>query len=305
MTPLYLLEENENKIFIMRDDLLPYCFGGNKARKARLFFEEIDKGGYTCVVTYGSFSSNHCRVVANMAAGRGLKCHIISALETQKDTFNSKMLRLFGASVTAVDAALVADTIDKTLERLRAQGERPYFIAGGGHGNLGTQAYVDAYGEILQYERESGIFFDRIFHASGTGTTQAGLICGALLNGDRRDIAGISIARKNPRGGEVVADSVFDYMRTRRADFSAEAAKSAVNFIDKYIGEGYGKSDVRVKACAEELLVKHGIPTDLTYTAKAYRGMLDYIEENEIKGENILFIHTGGSPLFFDDLEAF
>ena len=30
--------------------------------------------------------------------------------------------------------------------------------------------------------------------------------------------------------------------------------------------------------------------------------LCNYIKENNIAGENILFIHTGGTPLFFDDL---
>ena len=47
---------------------------------------------------------------------------------------------------------------------------------------------------------------------------------------------------------------------------------------------------------------QYGIPLDSTYTGKAFRGMLSYLEENGIHGQKILFIHTGGTPLFFDDL---
>ena len=51
-TPIQFLDtEQENALYIKRDDLIPYSFGGNKARKACLFFEEIDKGAYDCVVT--------------------------------------------------------------------------------------------------------------------------------------------------------------------------------------------------------------------------------------------------------------
>ncbi|MDI9487229.1 MAG: 1-aminocyclopropane-1-carboxylate deaminase, partial [Bacillota bacterium] len=35
-----------NEIYIKREDLLPFSFGGNKARKAQLFFDEIIKGNY-------------------------------------------------------------------------------------------------------------------------------------------------------------------------------------------------------------------------------------------------------------------
>lgn len=71
-TPIvYMGMEQGNKLYIKRDDLVPYSFGGNKARKGVLFFEEIEKGGYDCVVTYGSSHSNHCRIISNMAAARG------------------------------------------------------------------------------------------------------------------------------------------------------------------------------------------------------------------------------------------
>lgn len=49
----------------------------NEVEKAFFFFEEIDKGNYDCVVTYGSSHSNHCRVIANMAAEREIPCYII------------------------------------------------------------------------------------------------------------------------------------------------------------------------------------------------------------------------------------
>ena len=41
---------------------------------------------------------------------------------------------------------------------------------------------------------------------------------------------------------------------------------------------------------------------DATYTGKAFCGMLDYIQKERLTDRNILFIHTGGTPLFFDYL---
>lgn len=61
---------NDNAIFIKRDDLIPFSFGGNKARKAKLFFEDLERRKSDCVVTYGSSSSNHCRIVANLQRQR-------------------------------------------------------------------------------------------------------------------------------------------------------------------------------------------------------------------------------------------
>jgi len=152
---------NGNTLYIKREDLLPFSFGGNKARKAELFFEEIDRGGFDCVVTYGSSSSNHCRVVANMAAVRGLPCFIISPEEATEKTYNSAMMRLFGAEITICPVQSVSTTIESKLAALNAEGRNPYFIAGGGHGNIGTQAYVDCYEEIRRFEKDNNIKISR------------------------------------------------------------------------------------------------------------------------------------------------
>lgn len=290
----------ENRLYMKREDLIPFSFGGNKARKAQLFFEAIDKGNFDCVVTYGSSSSNHCRVAANIAAARNMPCYIISPEEASEETFNSRMMKLFGAEINTVPVSAVHDTIENKLNELRTAGKRPYFIEGGGHGNIGTEAYVQCYQEMKDYEEAEGVHFDYIFFASGTGTTQAGLVCGQLLNGDDRAIVGISIARKNPRGRNVVLDSTSSYLKDKgNLTVSTEAIQKATIFIDDYT-DSYGKADVRVTETIETVLMNYGIPLDATYTGKAFMGMTEYLKKQQITEKNILFIHTGGTPLFFD-----
>lgn len=300
-TPIIDLGEYQgNRLFIKRDDLIPFSFGGNKARKAALFFEEIDRGGFDCVVTYGSGSSNHCRIVANACCKRSLPCSIISPLEASEQTFNRQMMLLFGAEIITVPVHDVHDTIESRLLKMSASGMRPYFIPGGGHGNIGTEAYVQCYEEIKAYEEAENIHFDSIFLASGTGTTQAGLVCGQLLNGDERTIVGISIARKNPRGRNIVLESIRAYLGERAEE---QAIQEKTIFLDEYT-EGYGKDDKRVIETIESVLRNYGIPLDATYTGKAFMGMSEYISQQQITDRNILFIHTGGTPLFFDALRS-
>ena len=297
MTPVQDLGEYKgNRLFIKREDLLPFSFGGNKARKAELFFREIDRGGYDCVVTYGSSSSNHCRVVANACCQRNMPCSIIAPAEASEPTFNNRMMVLFGADITTVPVSEVHDTIEARLAALRKAGKKPYFIPGGGHGDLGTEAYVQCYEEIRDWEAENGLHFDCLFFASGTGTTQAGLVCGRLLHGDEREIIGISIARKNPRGRDIVLDSIRSYLGGRAEE---EAIQKATVFVDAYTS-GYGKEDGKVRETIDTVLKRYGIPLDATYTGKAFMGMTAYLEN--MRGRNILFIHTGGTPLFFDYL---
>ncbi len=302
VTPIHLITKGDNSIYIKREDFIPFSFGGNKARKSFYFFKELDSLACDCVVTYGSSSSNHCRIIANMAVAKQLPCYIMSPEEASEETYNSRMMELFGAKIKVVPVSQVHDTIEGLLAELRAEGKNPYFIEGGGHGKWGTQAFVDCYEEILQYEHTENIHFDYIFFASGTGTTQAGLVCGQLLNNDQRKIVGISIARKNPRGRQVVIDSITSYLEIIGKPISGEKIDEATIFIDDYVGDGYGNSNEDVKQTIEMMLLKFGIPMDKTYTGKAYSGMLDLIRRTNISGKNILFIHTGGAPLFFDSI---
>lgn len=303
-TPIELLGLYENNnLYMKRDDLITYSFGGNKVRKALLFFNEIDSNGCDYVVTYGSSHSNHCRVVANMAAARNIKCTIVSPKEVSDNTFNSKFMDLFGAEIITVSVNCVHDTIEDKIQQLRAKGYNPYFIPGGGHGNLGTQAYVDCYNEIKMYEQKHNFHFDYIFFASGTGTTHSGLVCGQLMFNESRYIVGISIARKNPRGRKIVIESINDYLQSKKICISQKEIETKTIFIDDYVGEGYGKDSWEVKEIIKNVMIKYGVPLDSTYTGKAFLGMKKYIFDHQIKRKNILFIHTGGTPLFFDDIE--
>ena len=73
-------------------------------------------------------------------------------------------------------------------------------------------------------------------------------------------------------------------------------------FLDDYTGNGYGRDNEEIVQTIKDSFVQYGIPLDSTYTGKAFWGMKKYILDNGIKDKNILFIHTGGTPLFFDDI---
>lgn len=299
-TPIQKLSEtkNDNTFYMKREDLLPFSFGGNKARKAEKFKEDILNNKATAVITYGSSESNHCRIISNMCASLNIKCIIVSPEEKYEKTHNSELTKAFGATIIKAPLNQIETTIDAEIERQKNSGENVYFIQGGGHGNIGTAAYVDAYGEIKKYEKENKINFDYIFLASGTGTTQAGLICGQIQHQDfDKKIIGISIARSKNRGLPIVKQSVSDYLE------SEENFDKYIVFEDKYTANGYNEANQEIKDTIKKILINDGIALNETYTGKAYNGMIKYIEENNITNKKILFINTGGLPLFFDKIE--
>ncbi len=308
-TPICRYRYLNNNLYIKREDFIPFSFGGNKARKAFYFLEEIKKKKANYIVTYGSVSSNHCRVAANLAAFLKLPCLIITPVENDHISYNKKLTELLGAKRIFCKVTDVKETIDRTLSDLYHDGFYPYFIPGGGHGNLGTQAYVDCFQEIIDYEQKQNVYFPYVFFASGTGTTQAGLICGNLLNSKKimnfhRQIIGISIARKKEYGISVIKKSICDYLESMEKKELIEKCQNSIVFLDEYIKKGYDQTDDEIDKLIVSIFKQFSIPLDRTYTGKAFSGMTHYILNNKLTDQNILFIHTGGTPLFFDFLEG-
>ncbi len=300
-TPLtFLCYASDNPIYLKRDDCLPYSFGGNKARIARKYFESIDKNNYDSVVTYGGPNSNLCRVVAEMASQRKIKCVTVMHGDGKTNSFNLELVRISGAQTVFCSVSQVSRVIDTELRRLRQEGYNPLFIPGGGQGVPGTRAYLECYDEIYEYERRAGFTFDYLFLPSGTGTTQGGLVCGKLLRGGTCDIVGISIARSAECSRAVILQNVKDFCAAERLSFTEETIQRAVILEDSYTGGGYAQGDYSETVLS--VWRKYVVPLDNTYTAKAFFGMTEYLKAHCISGKRVLFLHTGALPLFFDDL---
>src|SRR5699024_6941709 len=135
-----------NNVYIKRDDLTDLALGGNKARKLEYFISDAFTNKHDCIVTYGGAQSNHCRITAATASKYGLKIVLILSKSDQIDyNGNYFLYSLFDAEIVWTETNEVPETIDKTLAHLKDRGYKPYFIQGGGHGNLGTHAYRVAY----------------------------------------------------------------------------------------------------------------------------------------------------------------
>lgn len=293
-----------NHIYIKRDDLTDLALGGNKVRKLELFLADALDKRSDCIVTYGSAQSNHCRLTAAAARKKDLKVVLILAKSDDLGANGNYFLYdLFDATIVWTETDEVPETIDQTLKDLENQGHSPYFIQGGGHGYLGTHAYKLAFDEIIEQQTIKDITFDCIFHASGTGTTQAGLVAGRLIHNSSMNIRGISVARKSPRGKQVVVDSLEEYLN--KQEITVDKLENYVQFDDTYVGDGYADIYPEIIQTIKDVSKTSGILLDPVYTGKAFYGMLETIEQEQIKNQNILFIHTGGSPLLFNYAHMF
>lgn len=309
ITPIVKSRNNKwhNNIFIKREDLYPVAFGGNKARIAEVLIEDARIKKCNHIVSYGSVNSNMNRAVSILCSTNQMNCTIICPEDNnlEETTNNTLISNICGAHMVKCLKTNVAETVEQVCTKIKKNGEEPYYIYGDkfGKGNevLTSKVYIDVYNEIVEQEKKAGIKFDYIFCATGTGMTQAGLIVGNHMNEKKHNIVGISIARTKDREIPILTEKVENFYRIMESEpFHSDE----VVLYDKVIGEGYGQANNELLQTIKSELLVDGIPLDDTYTGKAFMGMLDYIKEYNIHNKNILFIHTGGTPLFFDKLQT-
>lgn len=313
--PLHIGDKlsHANTLFVKRDDLIPYAFGGNKVRIAAEFIADMHAAGKNALIMYGDLRSNLCRVLGFMCCEQNIPCLMVATSENAETepSFNEDIVQRLNIPVLQCEKSDIAATVDKAFAQLEAQGLKPYYIYGDrtGEGNEATaaNAYAKAYQQIQAWEQAHNTHFDLIVAPYGTGSTLAGLICGSLQACDNRAIVGISISsRTSERAQRLLQNAVtawFDKYGVAQGLALPQDYLSHIALETKYNCGGYGVHSTRVDELIEHVLATTSLPLDPTYTGKAFRGALDYLEEHEVTGKNVLFIHTGGLPLFFDYLK--
>lgn len=278
-------------ISVVRDDIYPFVGGGGKARKAVYYEKLLKEQGYNAVVTCGGIQSNHNRAIALMCAKNGWKCHL--CIQGTNELFfaekgNALLDRLSGAECELIKPEDTAIAMDRAMEKFAAEGYKPYYCHGGGHDLPGGVSFVEAVEELaVQIEKP-----DFFFHASGTGSTQAGIVVGLDRVGwsDVKCI-GISVARQYERGRQVIAE--FANMLANYYGMT-ERYDDRIIFNTDYLYGGYEKFTSEMNAYLKKAMKETGLMFDTTYSGKAFYGMMDIIKKEGLQDKKLVFWHTGG-----------
>ena len=263
---LPLSEDTRNRFWIKRDDLLPFSFGGNKVRIAASFLEDCVSRGYDAMILYGDRRSNLCRVLSSMCAASGLDAIMIETSEHEEDA-----------------------AVPFNEKMIRSLGTRILPCE-----KSGIKAAVERAMDLLRREGKKPYYI----YGNSLGEGNEGTAVDAYVR-----------ACPEILSWEAQNDISFDYVFTACGPGSTLAGvprdlSSHLHLETAYHCGGYGAKDPRVLDLIRTVFHETSVPLDPTYTGKALRGMLDDLAKRQIRGKNILFLHTGGTPLFFDDLAA-
>jgi D-cysteine desulfhydrase len=293
-----------------RDDLLGLAGGGNKTRKLEFLVADALGQGADTLITCGAVQSNHCRLTLAAAVKEGLKCRLVLE-ERVPGSYNTGasgnnfLYRLLG--VEKVQVAPGGSDLWKAMEgiaeELAGEGRKGYIIPGGGSNPIGATGYVACAEEILSQMYEEGIQIDRVVSASGSAGTHAGLVTGFYGNNSQIPVVGINVSRPKDTQEEIVYN--LAQKTAARVGVQSEIPRDAVVCFGDYVGPGYSLPTPEMKEAVQMLARIEGILMDPVYTGKTMAGMIDLIRKGYFsKDENVLFVHTGGSPALYHYMDA-
>lgn len=298
-TPLHRLEnlsrELGTNVWIKRDDLNGVALGGNKVRKLEYLLAEAKLQGYDLVMTTGQAQSNHAMLTAACAKKVGLDCVLVlkeRGVTARKG--NQILNHLLGVEVRFVDTDSY-DDIYEEMDRIAAEmGRRVYKIPCGGSNALGTLGYVDCMREVA----ESGIRFDHIVCACGSGGTAAGTVLGAKIYMPETHVM-CSMVDNDPF--DVI---VPELMREAARLLEIDVDIPTPDLVD-LCGPGYSIPSEEGNEAIRLMMQTEGILLDTCYTGKAFAGLVRKARAGAYrKDDNVLFVHTGGAGgLFAQDWE--
>jgi D-cysteine desulfhydrase len=292
-------------IYVKRDDLLGLAAGGNKTRKLEFLVADALAKGADTLITCGAVQSNHARLTLAAAAKEGLKCRLVLEERVPNSykvdaSGNNFLYRLLGVEMITVvpGGSDMAAAMQEAATEVSSAGGRPYVIPGGGSNALGALGYVACAEEILAQTFDMGLRIDHIVCASGSAGTHAGLLAGFIGNTSHIPITGINVSRTREQQEPKVhalAQEVAELLGIKGG-----IAADAVTALGDWVGPGYSLPTPGMVHAVRTLARAENILLDPVYTGKAMAGLISLVKDGRFKkGENVLFIHTGGSPALY------
>jgi 1-aminocyclopropane-1-carboxylate deaminase len=311
-SPVHRLERLEEhlggdvEIWAKREDCNSgLAYGGNKVRKLEYLAADALAQGCDTLVSIGGVQSNHTRQVAAVAAHLGLRCvlvqeHWVEWPDVVYDKVGNILLsRIMGADVRLDPAGFdigIRKSWEDALASVVESGGKPYAIpAGASDHPLGGLGFARWAGEVVEQERELGVFFDTIVVCSVTGSTQAGMIAGFAAQETPRSVLGID-------GSATVAQTWEQIARIARSTAEAiglgrELRDDEIVLLDEWHAGTYGIPDEKtidaIRLCAR----LEGMLTDPVYEGKSMAALIDLVRDGRIEpGSRVLYAHLGGQP---------
>ena len=298
------LEKNTNnlELWVKRDDLISFGFGGNKIRSLEYIVADALKRRAKTLITGAGVQSNHVRATAAVAAYLNLECIAIYWGDPPEDIKgNYYLTKMLGAEIRFTNNSdrTSVDTMLGFVEReFMDGGGLPYLIPRGGACALGVIAHLFAAQELFEQCKRNGVKADLVTLAVGSAGTIAGWILAKIIYKHPWRIEGFTVSRPSSELKDIIQNLVQDAAVLLNTKVNINLDQIVIH--DGYIGDGYGVPSVKGNNAIKEVAIQQGVFFDPVYTGKAFAGFLEYMENGYYKDiQTAVFLHTGGEPALF------
>ncbi len=294
-------------IWVKRDDLTGYSWGGNKIRTIEYLIGDAEAQGSDTVVLCGGPTSNFTALMAYACAARGLSVFQVSygsepevkPVALAAGEAAGAVLHFTGSS----DRSTMEEVAAAIADRLRAEGRRPYLVPRGGATVVGALGYAHAAGEVRCQLRQYGIHAVTIVMPVGSGGSIAGLLSGFLFAFDEDeealpldvDLIGVSVSRPVDELRAAIEAKAQACGAGRARLMSVDCRWRLVDGR----GAGFNHYDADDVALVDAIMRRSGLLIDTTYNGKALRWLRD---QRLSAARPILYWHTGGALAVADRL---
>ncbi len=285
-----------HRIWMYTDDPADFAFGGNKVRFYEYLIPDILDAGPDFILTSGSIYSNHARVSAAVCAKLGIGCRILVEDDRPADGQTSPNIRMaeeLGAETVYIGAFAAMLKIREHAEVLRGEGRNFFHVPNAGHSPGAVRAYAGVLADALMTADGLGVSFSRVFMPCASGTTQAGIMCGAAVLRSY-GVAAPPVTSTAVGGPPRAAVRGITTLLTE----AGELLRGFPEIVDKPdvrdCGKNdYGRPDGELLELRRRIKENDGIELDRTYNINAFYGMLKILEA-EPGDTDVLYINTGG-----------
>ena len=295
-TPMHRLDNISRvlgtNVWIKRDDMTGIGLGGNKVRKLEFLLADAKAKGAEIVFTTGGAQSNHAMLTAACAKRLGMTPILILKKRGVTERKGNQLLEyLMDTDVRFMDTDSY-DDIYAEMDRVGKELGKPYYkIPCGGSNAIGALGYVNCMKEIS----ESGIKFDWIVCAEGSGGTHAGVALGAKLYMPETKTIGIMV--DSDPFDEITPAIMKEAAALMDADM--QISSDDVHLLNM-CGPGYAIPSKEGNAAIRMLAENEGLFLDPVYTGKAFAGLIKMAEDGAFgKDDNVLFLYSGGAGGLF------
>jgi len=268
-----LLDFSSGSLWMKRDDLIHPDVSGNKWRKLKGFFREVDPS--RPVLTFGGGHSNHLRAAAFALAHAGIKGIAVVRGEelSPQHSPTLKYCEKMGMALHFIPRSEYKVLREKDWLPTAGQlqewgGESAQILPEGGAGRHAFEGCGEIWTELDHKP-------DHLLIASGTATTVLGILS--------------AMPEDSPTKVHVISAVKGAKKEQARVKVCAQQKSINLHWEDEVHFGGFGKIPAQLTPLQTAFNKEHGFAIDSVYNAKVWA----YIQRTSFEG-SVLWINTGG-----------